>query len=571
MAAGADQGTRLPVEARLEVDDPFDAYRRARDGPGGAFLETTGGQDGWGYFGVDPIERVTVSADACLRRNEEDAGSPTLAALEGVLDGESVVEDRSPNAIGSDDQEDEPVPYPCGAVGWLSYDVARELEALPANAVDDRGLPRLELAVFDRLVAWRASGDDGPVTLRITACPRFQPNGEAASTDESGHAVGDGSTADGSVDPATDAFERGRERALSLADSIRTGAPLIGPAPVEDDAATFESQCGRDAFAERVRRVQEYVRAGDTFQANVSQRLVAPAAVHPVAAYDALRRVNPAPYSALLEYPSTDLISASPELLLEREGEFVRTEPIAGTRPRGETAAADDEYEADLRGDEKERAEHAMLVDLERNDLGKVCRYGSVEVAQYRRVDRYAAVMHLVSDVRGRLRESATVADAVAATFPGGTITGAPKPRTMAIIDELEAVRRGPYTGSIGIFGFDGRATCNIVIRTLVRVDDAFHLRVGAGIVHDSVPDREYDETLDKARGLVSAIDEALGRRGELAVEGGGRVEPDGGETVGHGGETADPDGGETVGRGGETADPDRGGTAELDGGSDRA
>jgi anthranilate synthase component 1 len=293
----------------------------------------------------------------------------------------------------------------------------------------------------------------------------------------------------------------------------------VGEPPVETDEARFESDCGRAAFAERVRRVKEYIREGDTFQANISQRLTAPATVHPVAAYDALRAVNPAPYSGLLEFPGVDLVSASPELLLEREDDRLVTEPIAGTRPRGDTDDEDDFFESDLLGDEKERAEHAMLVDLERNDLGKVSEFGSVEVSEYRRVDRYSEVMHLVSLVEGRLRAGADLGDAVGAVFPGGTITGAPKPRTMEIIDELEATRRGPYTGSMGVFGFDGRATLNIVIRTLVRHGEEYHLRVGAGIVHDSVPDREYEETLDKGRALVTAVDEALGDRAAFTVE----------------------------------------------------
>ncbi|AFO59297.1 MULTISPECIES: aminodeoxychorismate synthase, component I [unclassified Natrinema] len=475
-------GCRVPVEVRVPVADPFLAYRRARDGPDGAmFLETTGGQPGWGYFGVDPVDRLTVGPDA-VRRADDD-GSPTLAALDGLLAGESI-------ARGDCD-----VPYPCGAVGWLSYDIARELEALPESAVDDRGLPRLEVAVYDRLVAWEEP-TDGEVTLRITACPRVGTDADLQA-----------------------AYERGRERALELARAVRDGDPEIGEPPVSSQEATFESDCGREAFAERVRRVKESVRDGDTFQANISQRLVAPAAVHPVAAYDALRRVNPAPYSCLLEFRSATLVSASPELLLERDDDFVRTEPIAGTRPRGDTPAADDALEADLLTDEKERAEHAMLVDLERNDLGKVCAYGTVDVEEYRRIDRYAEVMHLVSNVTGRLRSDATLADAIAATFPGGTITGAPKPRTMELIDELEATRRGPYTGSVGIFGFDGRATLNIVIRTLVRHADEYHLRVGAGIVHDSDPDHEYDETLDKARALITAVDDALGKRADLGLE----------------------------------------------------
>ena len=557
--AARHRGARVPIEVRLAVADPFRAYRRARDGPGGAFLETTGGQPGWGYFGVDPVERVTVWPDATVWRHEGDSvradkghdegddvgddvgddedrssaadaegpgdpeatdrsasaagtadttgapaadiagDSPTLAALAGRLDGDELV------------RGDCEVPYPCGAIGWLSYDVARELEDLPETTVDDRGLPRLELAVFDRLASWEVAGDGGretddssgespdpdDVTLRITACPRIQP-GE---------------------DPG-DAYERGLDRAMALVEAIRDGDPSIGPPPVAADAATFESECGQAAFEDRVRRVKAAIRDGETFQANVSQRLAAPAAVHPVAVYDALRRVNPAPYSGLLEFPQADLVSASPELLLEREGRTVRTEPIAGTRPRGETPAADDALEAELLTDEKERAEHAMLVDLERNDLGRVCAYGSVAVEEYRRVDRYSEVMHLVSSVTGRLGPEATLADAIAATFPGGTITGAPKPRTMAIIDTVEETRRGPYTGSIGIFGFDGRATLNMVIRTLVRQAAEYHLRVGAGIVHDSMPAREYQETLDKARALVTAVDAALGERAAMAVEG---------------------------------------------------
>ena len=486
----APRGIRVPVEVRVTVSDPYLAYRRARQESGGAFLETTGGQPGWGYFGVDPIDRLTVSSEAAVW-TAASSDSPTLAALEGVLE-------RDALARGDCD-----VPYPCGAIGWLSYDVARELEALPESAVDDRGLPRLEVGVYDRLAAWEEPTDGEDVTLRITACPRL--------------AVGD--DGDPGADAVEAAYERGRERALELASAVVEGDPDAGEPPVSSPEATFESDCGREAFADRVRRVKAYVRDGDTFQANVSQRLVAPAAVHPVDAYDALRRVNPAPYSCLLEFRAADLVSASPELLLERDGEFVRTEPIAGTRPRGQTPEEDAALEADLLADEKERAEHAMLVDLERNDLGKVCAYGSVEVSEYRRIDRYSEVMHLVSDVTGRLRPDETLADAIAAVFPGGTITGAPKPKTMAIIDELEATRRGPYTGSVGIFGFDGRATLNIVIRTLVRHDDEYHLRVGAGIVHDSDPYREYDETLDKARALITAVDEALGEHAEMALE----------------------------------------------------
>ncbi|MUV60569.1 aminodeoxychorismate synthase, component I [Halobacterium sp. CBA1126] len=472
-ASGSPPDARVPVVVRVAVTDPFDAYRRARDETGGIYLETTGGQDGWGYFGVDPIDLLTVSP----------GDGPAIDALVDRLD-------RASLARG-----DCVVPYPCGAVGWLSYDIARELEDLPDHADRDRTLPRLQLGVYDCLAAWEEPWDGDETTLFVTACPRLDnfPDAEAA-------------------------YEAGRERATALANDALTGDPSVGEPPVQADEARFESDCGRAAFADRVRTVKQYIRDGDTFQANVSQRLTAPAVVHPVAAFDALREVNPAPYSALLEFPGVNLVSASPELLLARDGDRLLTEPIAGTRPRGETLEEDEALAVDLTGDEKERAEHAMLVDLERNDLGKVSNYGTVEVSEYRRVDRYSEVMHLVSLVEGELHSDYDLGDALAAVFPGGTITGAPKPRTMAIIDEVEATRRGPYTGSIGIFGFDGRATLNIVIRTLVQYDEEYHLRVGAGIVHDSVPDEEFDETLDKGRALVTAIDEALGQHAGFTV-----------------------------------------------------
>jgi anthranilate synthase component 1 len=470
-ARAAPGNARVPVELRVRVADPFEAYRRARRGDGGdVFFETTGGQPGWGYFATDPIERLTVSADAVPLAD----GSPSLEAIDAALAEETL--ERGGCEI----------PYPCGLFGWLSYDIARELESIPEGTEDDRGLPRLQLAKYDRVAAWEEPRS-AEMTLRVTSCPRL-----------------------GGHDSIDAAYERGLARARDLIARIVAGDRSAGRPPATGQRATFESDCGRTAFAERVRAVKSAIRDGETFQANVSQRLSAPATVHPLEAYAALRRVNPAPYSALVEFPGVDLVSASPELLLDVEGDRLVTEPIAGTRPRGETPGEDERLEAELRTDEKERAEHAMLVDLERNDLGKVSEYGSVDVRGYRRVDRYAEVMHLVSLIEGKRRGGCSIADAVGALFPGGTITGAPKPRTMAIIDEVERTRRGPYTGSVALFGLDERATLNIIIRTLVRHGGRYHLRVGAGIVHDSDPDAEYDETLAKGRALLDAVDAAL-------------------------------------------------------------
>ncbi len=476
-AVSAPPNVRTPVEVRLTVSDPFDAYRRARDpDTDGFYLETTGGQSGWGYFGVAPVERLQVNANA----TSLDDTSSSIEAIDSLLEREQLV------------RGDCDVPYPCGAFGWLSYDVARELEDLPASTVRD-GLPRLQLGVFDCVAAWEEP-HDGDAQIHVTACPIVGKSPVAA-------------------------YEEGRKKATALAEAALHGERHVQSSPTPNREATFESECGESAFADRARTIKRYIRDGDTFQTNVSHRLVAPAAVNPVETFDAVRRVNPAPYSGLLEFPDIDLVSASPELLLDVEGDRLLTEPIAGTRPRGDTPDEDAELERDLTTDERERAEHAMLVDLERNDLGKVSKYGSVDVAKYRRVDRYSEVMHLVSLVEGRLRDGMGVADAVAAMFPGGTITGAPKPRTMEIIDEAETTRRGPYTGSIGVFGFDDRATLNITIRTLVHHEGEYRLRVGSGVVHDSVPEKEYQETLDKARALVTAVDEALGEQGSFAVE----------------------------------------------------
>jgi anthranilate synthase component 1 len=470
--ADAPADARAVVEARLSVADPFDAYRRARGSDPSFHYETTGGSDGWGYFGVAPesMLRVAAGEDGALDALQHEVGTPVIRA-------------------GCD------VPHPGGLFGWLSYDVARELENIPDSTTDDRGLPRLQFGVYPTVAAWHEPFEPGDDLRLVAAVPV------------------DGRDADA-------AFEAGRAHVLGLADRIREGDPGVGPAPA-DDPAPFESATGRDDFEDRVRRIQDAIREGETFQANVSHRLEAPASVHPVRAFAALRDANPAPYSGLVEFPGVDLVSASPELLLERRGRDLVTEPIAGTRPRGDTADEDEALAAELLADEKERAEHAMLVDLERNDLGKVSEYGSVEVPDYRRVDRYSEVMHLVSEVRGRLRASCSLSDAIAAVFPGGTITGAPKPRTMALVDDAEATRRGPYTGSLAAVGFDGDATLNIVIRTLVRHADEYHLRVGAGVVHDSDPGSEYEETLDKARALVTAIDDALAADadGDLAVD----------------------------------------------------
>jgi anthranilate synthase component 1 len=488
-AGDVPAGTRVPIEVRIDVADPWDAYRRARTDEGGVYFETTGGQPGWSYFATEPVVRHAIESDG-VDDDRVNSGTgvepgPSLDRLVEWVDGESL-------ARGDCD-----VPYPCGFFGWFSYDMVREFEDVPDTTEDDRGLPRLQLDFYDRVAAWEEPRGDGRTTLRVVACP----------------VVG------GDPDAVNVAYESGRRWALALVEAMRTGDPSVESGEFDRDRYRVESSTSPGEYADRVRAVKRYIYDGDTFQANVSQRLETDVPLHPVEVFDALRAGNPAPYSALLEFPGVDLVSASPELLLRREGDRLLTEPIAGTRPRGETDAEDRQFETDIRASEKERAEHAMLVDLERNDLGKVSEYGSVEVSEYRRIDRYSEVMHLVSKVVGRLRPDKDIGDAIAAVFPGGTITGAPKPRTMEIIDELESTRRGPYTGAIGIVGVDDRATLSMTIRTLTRRHGSYALRVGGGVVHDSDPIAEYAETLDKARALVTALDAALGDRAELEME----------------------------------------------------
>ncbi|GGN95163.1 anthranilate synthase component I family protein [Haloarcula pellucida] len=473
VASTLSEPARIPIEATTVVADPFTAYKRIRGDTNGVYLETTGGQAGHGYFGVEPAYIVDGS----------EGEGDSFDQLEDIVDDERLVRGNCT------------VPYPCGAFGWLSYDIARELEDLPNTTDDQRELPRLQFGVFDCIASWQEPTDEGRTELVVTCCPTVAPEADFEAV-----------------------YEAGRKRLRTHVEAIQEGSKTVPEPPVDSDI-TFTNETGKAEYVDRIETVKEYIRDGDTFQANISQRLTSDAGVHPVAVFDALRDVNPAPYSGLLEFPGVDIISASPELLLHCDGDRLVTEPIAGTRPRGDDQTHDEALESELLESEKEHAEHAMLVDLERNDLGKVSEYGSVEVTDYRRIDRYSEVMHTVSVVEGTRRDDKSIPDSIAAVFPGGTITGAPKPRTMEIIDEVETTRRGPYTGSIGVLGFDERATFNMTIRTLVRRAEKYYLRVGAGIVDDSDPEAEFYETLDKGRALVTAVGEALDCESDFTVE----------------------------------------------------
>ncbi len=380
-------------------------------------------------------------------------------------------------------------PFIGGAVGYVSYDAVRHYEVLPSLARPDLPLPDLEFLFFDLVVVI----DHCTRLLHMVFTPA--PDRLLSESHEALH-------------------REGTARMAEL--DGRLGSPFVETdlwgSPIK--ASTMEGTHSEREYVERVQRCQEFIGAGDIYQANLAQRFsvafnpVEDHSLHVIGQnlYHRLRAVNPSPFSGLFVTGNLALVSSSPERLFQVTGNRVTTRPIAGTRPRGRTVGEDHELMDNLRLDAKERAEHVMLVDLARNDLGRVCEYGSVHVDEFMTIEQYSHVAHLVSEVAGTLSPACSPPDLIRSVFPGGTITGAPKIRCMEIIEELEPVRRGPYTGSLGYVSWTGDADFNILIRTMVLTQQRAYLQVGAGIVADSEPHREYQETLDKAQALFEAL-----------------------------------------------------------------
>ncbi len=367
-----------------------------------------------------------------------------------------------------------------GAVGYASYDLVRQYERLPDANPDQIGAPDMLFIEPELLVVF----DHLKRKLFIVAPAR-----------------------------AGDAADEARAGALVEAAYVRLRGPLPGvPGDRAGRLTEFTPSLERSAFMRAVERAVEYIRQGDVFQVVPSVRLSAELGVHPFAIYRALRSVNPSPYLGYLDLGEVTLVASSPESLVRSDGVNVETLPIAGTRRRGATPEEDAALARELLADEKERAEHVMLVDLGRNDLGRVCQPGSVRVADLMRVERYSHVMHIVSEVVGELAAGCTPLDALAATMPMGTASGAPKVRAMEIIDELEPVRRGPYAGAFGYVALSGAMDMALTLRTLVVKDGMVHLQSGAGIVADSDPASEWQECMNKLAALRRAV--------ELATEG---------------------------------------------------
>ena len=472
--------TRIPVvrEVLSDLDTPLSVYLKLADGPYTYLFESVEGGERFGRYSIIGLPAARVYE---FRGHE-------LSVLEhGEVVQTRRVEDPFAEVERLRASHSVPVlpglpGFSGGLVGWFGFECIDYIEPRLARdpLPDELGTPDIllmqseEVAVFDNL--------KGRLYLIVHADP-----GEPQ------------------------AWARANRRLDALAHRLRhagAGYPeTLQPAAL--DEADFVSGFTREGFIAAVEKSQEYVRAGDIFQVVLSQRLSVPFNARPVDVYRALRGLNPSPYMYFLDVGGTQVVGSSPEILVRQQGGTVTVRPIAGTRPRGETPEQDAALEAELLADPKERAEHLMLIDLGRNDVGRVSEAGSVELGDSFAIERYSHVMHIVSEVTGRLKEGLSYADVLRATFPAGTVSGAPKIRALEIIRELEPIRRNVYAGSIGYIGWDGDADMAIAIRTAVIQDGRLHVQAGAGIVHDSDPSREWDETMNKGRALFRAVAQA--------------------------------------------------------------
>jgi len=483
-AALAKQATLVPVAKKVAADlrTPVSAFLSiaARE-PNAFLLESVEGGEKVGrytFLGARPYmilrargNRITLAQNSKARQLQ---GS-VFKVLDGLLR-----EHKPAHVAGLP-------PFTAGAVGFFSHDAVRQLEKLPELAKDELKTPDCVLMFFDRLLAF----DHVRHEIYIIAAADLRRTSPRAAYAK---ALGD---------------IRRIEKQLSAPLPAKLLRP---PAPRKGKLKTTVS-VSRKRFLDTVEKVKDYIMAGDVFQAVPSLRLELEPGVPPFDIYRALRRVNPSPYMYFLRMDDMTILGTSPEMLVRVTGRRLEYRPIAGTRKRGKDEIEDQRLEAELRHDEKERAEHVMLVDLGRNDVGRVSEFGSVKVRDLMFVERYSHVMHLVSAVEGTLRPELGAVDALAACFPAGTLTGAPKVRAMEIIEEVEPVRRGIYGGSVLYADFAGNLDSCIVIRTMLMVGKKAYVQAGAGIVADSVPESEYQECLNKAQALVRAVE--LARSGE--------------------------------------------------------
>ena len=510
----AAAGDRVPVarEFLFDADTAVTAYHKLTRGaaPGSPARSTHGGSSAgsaqigsvtaepaprFGFLlesveGGEKWARYTFLGTAPREAWRLEAGGRVSRWTPGVGWGEATTVEDPLAELDALLRRHTPVPVPGlprftgGAVGYLGYDVVRYVERLPDPPPDDLGLPEALLLFTD-------------VVLAIDNL-----FGRA-------HAI---ATVDVTGAPDEAELRRRYDDAVArLDDVVHTLRTAPGPEPLAlgalDAEPEFTSSYTRERFEADVERIRRYIAAGDALQVVLSQRLAVPLEAPPFDLYRALRSLNPSPYLYFLELDGVCLVGSSPEVLVRVEDGRVTVRPIAGTRPRGRDDDEDAARTRELLDDPKERAEHLMLVDLGRNDVGRIARFGSVRVSHFMTVERYSHVLHLVSQVEGELEDGLGAIDALRACFPAGTVSGAPKVRAMEIIDELEPVRRGPYAGAVGYFAYGGRTMDTaIAIRTLIAAGGRAHVQAGAGVVADSEPAKEYEETLAKARALLRVV-----------------------------------------------------------------
>ncbi len=478
----AKEGNLIPVyrEILADMETPVSAFRKIDDGKYSFLLESVEGGEKWArysFLGSRPevVIRTFGKAVEIVRKGRKEQRTFDRDPLEAVQDVLSAYH---------------PVPDPAlprffgGAVGFLGYDVIRFFERLPDREKPGLGLPDVLFMITDTLVIF------DNVTHRIKVVSNAHVNG-------------------GSVEGAYREAVRKIEGIVKKLRSQGPGAGARGKKGSTTKAAALTSNFTQTRYEQAVLKAQEYIKAGDIFQVVPSQRFERKVTAEPFEIYRALRLINPSPYMYFLRCGDATVVGASPEVMVRLEGGRIELRPIAGTRKRGATEEEDRALERELLADPKERAEHIMLVDLGRNDVGRVSGTGSVHVSELMVIERYSHVMHIVSNVRGVLAPGKDAFDVVRACFPAGTVSGAPKIRAMEIIDELEPTRRGPYAGAVGYFGFSGNMDTCITIRTLVIKDKKAYIQAGGGVVADSVPALEYQETVNKAKAMMRAVEMA--------------------------------------------------------------
>jgi anthranilate synthase component 1 len=476
-----EQGDLVPVYRILlaDLETPMSVYLKlAQTGNYSFLLESVEGGEQVGrysFLGVNPKGVISVKDGVVTRRYKNSVETRPLAQDEDPLAAvrqefgrvQPVHLEGLPRFIG-------------GVVGCLAYDAVRYFERLPDTATHELDVPDAAFMLVDTLVIF----DRAKHQLTVLA---------------NAHNTGD---PDAAYDDALD-------RISEILDALRQPLPSL-PRAGAPTGEEMQSTHTREAYEENVLKAKEYIAAGDAFQIVISQRFSRRTSASPLAIYRALRAINPSPFMFMLRFGDDfTLVGASPEMMVRLEDGVATNRPIAGSRPRGANEAEDNALEAELLADPKERAEHVMLVDLGRNDLGRVCEYGTVKVTRMMYVERYSAVMHIVSQVEGKLRAGMDAFDLLRATFPAGTLSGAPKVRAMEIIEELEGTRRGMYGGAVGYISFDGSMDTCITIRSALVQGDRVSIQAGAGIVADSVPATEYQETVNKARAVALAIQRA--------------------------------------------------------------